>query len=124
MVSPVLSVEEIGYCTVASQGVGVGGGGGLQTLLRSSPPCGCSGVLHSDEFLALSLLLLGSLSLMMSYCRQNRTITPERERREWFGKIGKWAVRENSETFLCRYNVLRVSVMYTAYRMPYILGMS
>lgn len=47
-----------------------------QTLLRSSPPCGCSGVLHSEEFLALSLLLLGSLSLMMSYWRQNRAITP------------------------------------------------
>lgn len=37
------------------------------TLLRNRPPVGCSGVLHSDEFLALSLLLLGSLSLMMSY---------------------------------------------------------
>lgn len=50
------------------------------TLLRNSPPVGCSGVLHSDEFLALSLLLLGSLSLIMSYWRQNRAITPEGER--------------------------------------------
>ena len=47
-------------------GRGRGRGGGY-TLLRSSPPVGCSGVLHSEEFLALSLLLLGSLSLMMSY---------------------------------------------------------
>lgn len=37
------------------------------TLLRNRPPVGCSGVLHSEEFLALSLLLLGSLSLIMSY---------------------------------------------------------
>lgn len=49
------------------------------TLLRNSPPVGCSGVLHSEEFLALSLLLLGSLSLMMSYWRQKRAITPEGE---------------------------------------------
>ena len=37
------------------------------TLLRNSPPDWCSGVLHSEEFLALSLLVFGSLSLMMSY---------------------------------------------------------
>jgi len=48
------------------------------TLLRNSPPVGCSGVLHSEEFLALSLLLLGSLSLIMSYWRQKRAITPGR----------------------------------------------
>lgn len=46
------------------------------TLLRNSPPVGCSGVLHSEEFLALSLLLFGSLSLIMSYWRQKRAITP------------------------------------------------
>ncbi len=40
------------------------------------------GVLHSDEFLALSLLLLGSLSLMMSYWRQKSAITPERDRND------------------------------------------
>lgn len=57
-----------------------GGEGGWMgyTLLRNSPPVGCSGVLHSEEFLALSLLLLGSLSLMMSYWRQKRAITPGR----------------------------------------------
>lgn len=51
-------------------------GPGDPTLLRNSPPVGCSGVLHSEEFLALSLLLLGSLSLMMSYWRQKSAITP------------------------------------------------
>lgn len=51
------------------------------TLLRNRPPVGCSGVLHSEEFLALSLLLLGSLSLMMSYWRQKRAITPVRRGR-------------------------------------------
>ena len=45
------------------------------TLLLSSPPLWCSGVLLSDDGLAFSLLLLESLSLMMSYCRQNRAIT-------------------------------------------------
>lgn len=53
------------------EGRGVG-----YTLLRNSPPVGCSGVLHSEEFLALSLLLFGSLSLIMSYWRQKRAITP------------------------------------------------
>lgn len=67
--SPVLRFEELRYCTRLIRT-------GSQTLLRSSPPCGCSGVLHSEEFFALSLLLLGSLSLMMSYWRQNRAITP------------------------------------------------
>lgn len=56
-------------------------GGVGYTLLRNSPPVGCSGVLHSEEFLALSLLLLGSLSLMMSYWRQKRAITPGRRGR-------------------------------------------
>ncbi|TNN82594.1 hypothetical protein EYF80_007112 [Liparis tanakae] len=50
------------------------GGVGL-TLLLSSPSLWCSGVLLSDDGLAFSLLLLESLSLMMSYCRQNRAIT-------------------------------------------------
>lgn len=58
-----------GGCPVRRVGVGY-------TLLRNSPPVGCSGVLHSEEFLALSLLLLGSLSLMMSYWRQKRAMTP------------------------------------------------
>lgn len=57
------------------------------TLLRNSPPVGCSGVLHSEEFLALSLLLLGSLSLIMSYWRQKRAITPRR-RRGWYSNSG------------------------------------
>lgn len=50
------------------------------TLLRSSPPPWCSGVLFSEALLAFSLLLLGSLSLMMSYCLQNRAITPGGEK--------------------------------------------
>ncbi len=49
--------------------------GVVLTLLLSSPPLWCSGVLLSDDGLAFSLLLLESLSLMMSYCRQNRAIT-------------------------------------------------
>lgn len=50
------------------------------TLLRSSPPPWCSGVLFSEALLAFSLLLFGSLSLMMSYCLQNRAITPDGEK--------------------------------------------
>lgn len=46
------------------------------TLLRRSPPPWCSGVLVSDALLVFSLLLLGSLSLMMSYWRQKRAMTP------------------------------------------------
>lgn len=46
------------------------------TLLRRSPPPWCSGVLFSDALLVFSLLLLGSLSLIMSYWRQKRTMTP------------------------------------------------
>lgn len=46
------------------------------TLLRRSPPPWCSGVLVSDALLVFSLLLLGSLSLIMSYWRQKRTMTP------------------------------------------------
>ena len=49
--------------------------GVVLTLLLSSPPLWCSGVLLSDDGLAFSLLLLESLSLMMSYCRQKRAIT-------------------------------------------------
>lgn len=52
--------------------------GFVLTLLLSSPPLWCSGVLLSDDGLAFSLLLLESLSLMMSYCRQNRAITAAR----------------------------------------------
>lgn len=46
------------------------------TLLRRRPPPWCSGVLVSDALLVFSLLLLGSLSLIMSYWRQKRAITP------------------------------------------------
>lgn len=46
------------------------------TLLRSRPPPWCSGVLVSDALLVFSLLLLGSLSLIMSYWRQKRAMTP------------------------------------------------
>lgn len=45
------------------------------TLLRSSPPLGRSGVLCSEDGFVFSLLLLESLSLMISYCLQNRAIT-------------------------------------------------
>lgn len=46
------------------------------TLLRRRPPPWCSGVLVSEALLAFSLLLLGSLSLIMSYWRQKRAMTP------------------------------------------------
>lgn len=46
------------------------------TLLRRRPPPWCSGVLVSDALLVFSLLLLGSLSLIMSYWRQKRAMTP------------------------------------------------
>lgn len=51
------------------------------TLLRRRPPPWCSGVLVSDALLVFSLLLLGSLSLMMSYWRQKRAITPRKTSR-------------------------------------------
>ena len=52
------------------------------TLLRRSPPPWCSGVLVSDALLVFSLLLLGSLSLMMSYWRQKRAMTPPGDKGE------------------------------------------
>ena len=44
-------------------------------MLLSRPPLWCSGVLCSEDGFAFSLLLLESLSLMMSYCRQNSAMT-------------------------------------------------
>lgn len=72
-----LGVAGIIHLPGAAERVGWAG----YTLLRNSPPVGCSGVLHSEEFLALSLLLLGSLSLIMSYWRQKSAITPGRRGR-------------------------------------------
>lgn len=63
------------------------------TLLRRRPPPWCSGVLVSDALLVFSLLLLGSLSLMMSYWRQKRAITP--------GKTGRSSQRPGSQFLPC-----------------------
>ena len=52
------------------------------TLLRRRPPLWCSGVLVSDALLVFSLLLLGSLSLIMSYWRQKRAMTPAGDKGE------------------------------------------
>lgn len=74
-----------------------GSPGAELTLLLSSPPLWCSGVLRSDDGLAFSLLLLESLSLMMSYCRQNSAITAGRER-ERGGGIQTWGGKCHSHT--------------------------
>ena len=84
----------------------------LLTLLLSRPPLWCSGVLRSDSGFTFSLLLLLSVSLMMSYWRQNSAITAEDNKHRTTAvtqaelDLAEWQLAELPDYWNCWLNYL------------------